>query len=200
MPPPDEPTDFDPPRVAAEVTDPANAEKVQAAAQKLTDQVAKLTPEIDKLRDDAKITFKNGVTMTGAEIKSWWRKADFLVTDRNNFGTDRGGAVIGTLSQFHFSTVNGWALHENGLSFIMIHEVMHMTQAAKDFDKLMWERHLAAGNDLSNYDGRSEYFRENERYVNDAAQKVLTTSNENIALKVKTTDPDPRNWVPPWGM
>lgn len=183
--------------MAAEVTNAANAPKVQAAAKKMIDQVTRLTPMIDNLPNDAVITFKNNVTMTGAELKDWWRRANFLVTDRTDFGMDRAGAVVGTLSQFNADAVLGWDAHPNGLAFIMLHEIVHMTPAARAFDLQMWTAHNGP---LSTYNRHSPQFVENEQYANYAAREILRAVDSDFTdlADPNPGETDPTRQVPPY--
>lgn len=185
--------------------DPANKERIEAAAKKIVDWVAATTPKINALSNTAQITLKDGRVLTGAQIKELWGKADFLVTDRTDFGTDRGGAVIGFLSQMALPTVEGWDVHIGGLNFILFHEIMHMSAQARDYSLLQWNIFLANGGTvLSNgtapgYNSTNPQFVNGEIYVNDASKQIAILINE-VPLLVDTSNGDASKWVPPYGM
>ena len=150
------------------------------------------------MSNTAVLTFRNGQTMTGAEIKNLWNKIDFLVTDRNNFGMDRGGAVVRFLSQMNVNTVTGYDAWPNGLSFISMHEMMHMTDIGKAYDLANWQAYSAAGGTLANYNSSNSYFRDNESFVNNAANSLV----EKLGLPITpvSTGQDPTLWFPPYGV
>lgn len=195
---PEAPTDLDPPQVAAEIIDPANKAAVQAAADRLTTVVHDLTDKISHLSNSDILMFRNGQSMTGAEIKSLWNKIDFLVTDRNNFGLDRGGTVVGYLSQMNLNTVAGYDAWSNGLSFIAMHEMMHMTDIGKAYDLANWQAYSAGGGTLANYNSSNSYFRDNESFVNNAANSLVQMLG--LPITSNSTGQDPTQWFPPYGV
>jgi hypothetical protein len=182
---PPEPTDYDPPRVAAEVTNSANAAAVQAATQQLTNQVSRLTPIINSISNNAVIRFGNGRTMSGQNLKQLWLVTDFTVTDRD-FGTDRGGATNGFESIIRFSTVVGYAAFgpggangQSGLSFLIFHEMSHIALPGRQFytDQYALYRARRPGVSeamlASQFDGDQIEFRRTEQFVNIAAFAMM---------------------------
>lgn len=185
LPNPDEPNDTNPPKVAAWVGDPANRAAVQAAAEKLTSHIAQLTPRIAALSNTAVIPLANGQSITGAELKALWGKADFVVTDAN-FGPDRGGATEGFLSQIRYTTVEGYAAHgENsatgfpGLNFLIAHELIHMTDIAQFYYSDQYADYRAENPGLSEAQLAAQFqdtilqFRQNEQFANFGGLKIL---------------------------
>lgn len=99
----------------------------------------------------------------------------------------------------HFSTVTGYDAHPNGLDFIMLHEVMHMTPEGQAYNALMWELHLQAGGTFATFNGSSDVFRSGEVYINAAARSVLQQFSAGSDITPVTTNPDSSKWMPPWG-
>jgi hypothetical protein len=163
----------------------ANQAAVQAATQNVTDQVARLTPIIAATPDNAIIRFDNGRTMTGRELKSLWLRIDFTITDFN-YGTDRGGATIGLESRINFDTVRGYAAYgpagangQAGLSFLIFHEMAHMTVIGSDFYRGQFDAFMARRGTVPadiwrhQFDGDDIEFRRTEQYANIAAIEMM---------------------------
>lgn len=176
---PDEPTDFDPPKVAAEVVEPATAEeraKVQEAAEKMTAEVARLTPKINALPDDKQVRMADGAIITGAELKALWNTIDFVITNRT-FGQGRAGAFDPNKNIATFSATDalGYDRHPNGLSFALLHEVVHHSPEGRNVDMDQWNNYLRrVGVENASY---AEYvnapeFAENEEYANAGALRA----------------------------
>jgi hypothetical protein len=108
--------------------DPKNKKAVEEAAKTLEQKLVELAEKIVNLDDNTVVTFKDGTTMTGKELKSLWAKAEFTVTDERLDPPIRGGAVVGNMSTINFNTINGWNKEKGGLAFIIVHELYHMTE------------------------------------------------------------------------
>lgn len=172
---------YDGPPIIVFVTDEANRAAVTAAATKLKAALEAINEEIQNLSDTDTVTLKDGSTVTGAELKGLWEQATFTVSDRTSILSDSaGGAVTGMNSEMHFSTVDGWsAADPNGLKFIALHEIAHMSPEGQAYGQQQWNEHRAADGDLTNtaedqatYNKDSIDFVQNEQYANHAAREL----------------------------
>ena len=191
-PPIDEPDDYDPPKVAAEVTNPDNAPQVQAAAEKMTAIVDMLTEKINALDPNAVITLADGSTITGAQLQALWNTIDFVITDRTaaDFGDGRNGALYRATGEafINASYVNLMDSVPNGNAFVALHEVMHYSARGNEIDQQMWAAHVALNPNATDaelralYNDNSPHFQENEEFANVSTRNVLAAPQFNIPI------------------
>ena len=182
-PTPDEPDDYDPPKVAARCR-PENVAKCTEAAQKITDAVVQLTPIIESLADEAKIQLADGSTISGRELKEMWKTIDFLITDDipTEYASGSLDRVNGIATLFADGVLAGSPINAE---WMIMHEVAHYSAAGTVVDKTLTDAWWNANHTWVGWEG-SPGFKENEEYANVGARNILT------ALGVYITD----GWVP----
>jgi hypothetical protein len=163
----------DGPDVDVEVVDEANRAKVESAAERLKAEIEELDAKFASLSDTAAVQMKNGSIITGAQAKAWWQELDFRVTDRT-FPPKMGGAVADGISHIRFDTVTGWdAWDPNGLTFIILHEVVHNStygEIARDASFFM---HNLFGGTKDDYDPTDYWWDFNEEHANWGARELM---------------------------
>jgi hypothetical protein len=176
---PDLPDDLDPPKVYVKLVDPANQAKVHYAAYLAQVEIARLTKEIAEVPNDKKFQMADGRTITGAQLKEYWGKLNFGITDET-FGPNRGGALLydEQLATFSADALIGYnAADVNGMAFAMMHEIMHFSDLGRDIDTRMWRQFrdespgLTVDQQLAVFH-LSHPFEENEEYVNYGAREL----------------------------
>lgn len=150
--------------------DPGNLAEVQAQQTEMMNEVVRLTAKIDSLPDTAVVFLADGSHIDALDLKELWADIDFVVTDQG-FGPGRGGAYDAetNISTFTYSTVSGWDdSDQNGLAFIILHEVVHSSRAGIAMDAAM----------KGEYHGDWDFyyldphFEKNEEFANDGALEI----------------------------
>lgn len=155
-PAPPEPAGSGPPPVAArfdsekkfdsngQPLDIGTPDKVCDAARLLLAGIDFLHPAIMNCDGEAEMAFADGSTMRGQELKRLWQSARFIVNNDQN-GAGRGGKTLIEARQSHirYTTVDGYHRHgEAQLHFIILHELMHMTEACSAAWAKDWAHYL----------------------------------------------------------
>lgn len=187
--------------VIVHASNEANADGVRAAAQNVARTVAILTPLVNALAESTVYKLGDGAKMTGAEIKRLWKQTQFYVSDTvyrvNSAGAVkfRDGVFLDQLDYKSFQGPNSYADpvkfdNNQGMNFIILHEVMHLTEAAGAHESDMWTNFretVPNPTDERWYSNFGGWFGQNEKYVN-TATKVLEKAMGLLPL------PNPR-----WG-
>lgn len=110
----------------------------QQAVEDLEAEIAQTTETINNLDDNAQIRLENGEIVTGAELKEIWSKTDFVINEVGftyENGTMRGEAAFNNGNpqvSYNIDIVEGFNAHAGGLTYLVLHEVGHLTQASRD--------------------------------------------------------------------
>lgn len=155
--------------------------------------MARLDEAIGKLSDTATVHFSDGRTISGYDLKNVWAHTTFDINDQN-YNNGGVGAVEGSLSTGFIDHLNyaaftgagSWAdpnyVDLQGVAFTLMHELGHMTANGLDFSQRSWQQfhNETHGYDWSIYN-LSEYWYNNESYVNDFAHDL------SLMLNIDTT-------------
>jgi hypothetical protein len=114
------------------------------ALESLKIQIGRATEIVNSLPDTARVRLADGSVVTGAEMKALWAKVDFVInreghTYANN--TARGEANFrdgDPVISFNIDQVVTYYTTDKGLSFLIAHELGHMTAAGRDFNRMVW--------------------------------------------------------------
>ena len=206
---PPEPPKMGPPAVAARY-DPApkwdadgnsvdigKPADVCNAVRQLMDGIEFLHGPIMDCANDALMPFPDGSTLRADELKQIWLSSRFIVNNEQQ-GTSRGGKTLIEARQSHirFTTVSGYHGHGSAqLHFIILHELMHMTEACSQAWRADWTHYLkrqgiegpppkkkkqrkaydlAVGSKAAVYDYRHVEFRRTEQFTHLATRAVMT--------------------------
>lgn len=164
-----EPTDASSIHIDVNLKRALNADE-QKALDHLVDSVQKTTAAVNSIPDSARLTLSNGQSVTGAELKQIWSNTDFVIND-NNFvysnGTTRGEANDNNgnaVVSFNISTLTGYDAVANGMDYLPLHELGHMTAAGK-FENAAYGSGAASNN-------------QNEQIANDIAYAIASYAGE----------------------
>lgn len=166
-------TNPDGPDVGIDVTNETNRQHVLEWAEKLKAGIELLDAKFAALSDSATFMMKDGTTVTGAEVKSWWQHLDFRVTDRA-FLPGMGGAVVDGVSNINWVTIATYSIWDaNGLSFIILHEFVHTTPFGERMRDAAFGMHVLFGGMDADYDPSDYWWDVNEEATNWAAREIM---------------------------
>ena len=174
------------PSVTTQVDDPKNQKAVDAAAEKLKAKLVEIGEKIANLNDTATVVFKDGKTMTGAEVKKAWAEAKFVMTDRNlGAGTTENSVALARADGLsktvtvNFQQYNSTEKIAGAISYMIAHELGHTTQKGFMYFldmKNQYQQNLPP-NSKSEFGKSPEAFK-NEQFVHKFAQSLLAAFNE----------------------
>jgi hypothetical protein len=148
-----------------------NTMNVVIASDILKAEIEALDLKFAALPDGQLFTMKNGVVVTGAELKAWWDSLDFRVTDRE-FSTG-SGAVLNGISNINWDALGGWSETPNGLSFIILHELTHSSPLGTRYNAEAFGLHRAFGGTRETWDENAFWFDVNEEFANWGAAIIM---------------------------
>jgi len=170
-----EPDDEDSIRVELNIDRPLTEEE-QKALDDLNEAIIRITQAIDQIPDDAVLTMEGGRTVSGSELKQLWSKIDFEINEIGTMypnGLPTGQADYNNGNPFvslNIDTVKGYNELFGGINFLPLHELAHMTNAARDYYQSLYS------------DGAytNEEFAQNERFANDIARAIANYGNIDV--------------------
>lgn len=126
------------------------------------------------------ISTSNNQLISYDELYSKYLSLDFRVSFTLVFPPGFGGTVgrtdDGYLSTIKNSTVEGYDSIPNGITFMILHELSHITQASSDFHEQKLNSYIARGGTVQNW-GSSPEFVETEKYANRIARDIALALN-----------------------
>lgn len=156
--------------VQVNIDRPLTAEEKAALAEFMAN-IEAIDAAIADLSDNAILTLPNGSVVTGAELKDMWAKTDFTV---NEIGTNylnnsfRGEADYNHGNpqvSLNLDTVQRYGSQTGGMSFLVLHELGHMTLAGRSYLESAAPGGISTEEDLVN-----------ERIANDIARAIANAA------------------------
>jgi hypothetical protein len=109
-----------------------------ALVESLKQKISAVTVAINNLGYNETIVMNDRSTITGQELRALWLTVDFLINPKGTLydnGSTRGEARFenGQLTiSYNIDLVEGYSLLTGGLEYMILHEVGHATQSARD--------------------------------------------------------------------
>lgn len=96
-------------------------------------------------------------------------------------------------------TLNGYLGYgQNGINFLMLHEIAHNTQSTFAGAQQLFDAHLKSGGTTATYNNGSTYFRQAEARANYVASQIAAATN--ITLPPLSAGQGDLSVFPPYGV
>jgi hypothetical protein len=149
-------------------------------AQRFRLSILSIQTKLGNAPGNSVIATSNNQLIAFDELYAKYLTLDFRISFTLTFPPGFGGTVgridDGYLSTIKNSTVQGYDSIPNGITFMILHELSHITQASSDFHEQKLNSYIARGGVVANW-GSSPEFIETERYANRIARDIALALN-----------------------
>lgn len=132
--------------------------------------------------DTQLIDVGGGVSVPAGDIKRTLQNFQkIVIVDNNGMPEGYGGRNYGDKLYITIGTLNGYlAYDQNGINFLMLHEIAHNTISTMQGAQRLYDAHLKNGGTAATYNNGPMYFRQAEARANYVATKIATATSTPI--------------------
>lgn len=145
-------------------------------------KLAAFATTLSAIPDTQSIDVGGGVSIPAGDIKRTLQNFQkIVIVDNNGMPEGYGGRNYGDKLYITIGTLNGYlAYDQNGINFLMLHEIAHNTISNMQGAQQLYDAHLKSGGTAATYNNGSMYFRQAEARTNYVATKIASATSTKI--------------------
>lgn len=167
-------------------------------------KLAALASALDAVPSTAQINVGGGFTVSAGDLKRTLQNFQkIVIVDNGGMPAGYGGRNFGDTLYITIGTLNGYlGRGQEGINFLMLHEIAHNTISTLAGAQQLYDAHLKTGGTAATYNDSSTYFRQAEARTNYVASMIAsgaTSAGSTINLPPLSSGLGDLSVFPPYG-